>query len=249
MEEIGKYSPYSAQITSFIRQYEELRLYCDLQLQESCITRPCLLREIDFDLWISSEGCTNRELMQKGNAPYLFDSPDGKVELHHVGQNYAAPFAELTIDEHSENSQLLHISREESWRNDKKLEKAFYKERLVYWKRRAEQDYEITEHLFEPLPTSHYQKQQEYLAELRSICEAVYAQCEAADLEYLSDLARSYAMMQHVGATTMGEFLQIVRQEKQEEIRCTVCQSTDLLLVNFVMLVIALYRNKVVVST
>lgn len=227
LEEIRKFSPYSAQITSFIRQYEELRLYCDLQLQESEITRPCILREIDFDLWITSEGCINRELMQKGNAPYLFDAPNGKMELHHIGQDYSAPFAELTIDEHSENSQLLHVSREESWRNDKKLEKAFIKERSAYWKKRVKLDYVIAEHGFEALPASHYQKQQEYLAELRNICEAVYMQCEAEDLDYLSDLARSYAMMQRVGATTMGEFLQVVRQEKQEEIHCTVCGFTD----------------------
>lgn len=227
LEEIRKCSPYSAQITSFIRQYEELRLYCDLQLQESSITRPCIIRDIDLDLWVASENCTNRELMQKGNAPYLFDDPAGKIELHHIGQDYSAPFAELTLDEHGENSQLLHASRDESWRNDKKLEKDFYKERSAYWKQRVKQDYSVIEQTFQALPPSHYQNQQEYLEELREICEAVYMQCEAEDLDYLSDLARSYAMMHRVGATTMSEFLHSVRTEKQEEIRCPVCQSTD----------------------
>lgn len=227
LEEIRKYSPYSAQITSYIRQYEELRLFCDLQLRESQITRPCIIRDIDFDLWITSENCTNRELMQKGNSPYLFDAPVGKIELHHIGQDYAAPFAELTLDEHDENSQLLHASREESWRADQKLEKAFSKERSAYWKQRARQDYHISEQPLQALPQSHYQIQQEYLAELRSICEAVYMQCEAEDLDYLSDLARSFAMMRRVGATTMSEFLHIVRTEKQEEICCTACQSTN----------------------
>ena len=230
LEDIRKYSPYSPRVTTYIRQYEELRLYYDLHLQESQITRPAIIRELDLDLWISSENCTNLELMQKGNSPYLFDAPEGKIELHHIGQDYSAPFAELTIDEHNENSQLLHISREESWRSDKKQEKAFYKERSAYWKKRAKQDYPVAQYAFDTLPTSHYQKQQDYLAALRSICEAVYMQCDADDLDYLSDLARSYAMMHRVGATTMDEFLHAVREEKQSEICCTVCQSTDYVL-------------------
>ena len=229
-EQIHKLSPYSEQITPHIQQYEELQLYCSLHLRETVLTRPSLTREIDFDLWISADGCTNLELMKKGYAPYLFDAPDGKIELHHIGQEYAAPFAELTLSEHDENSQLLHASREESWRNDNALDKAFYKERAAYWKRRAKRDYAISPHLFDALPASCYQRKPEYTAQLRELCEAVYAQCEAEDLDYLSDLAKSYAMMHRIGAGSLGEFLKNKHEEHNTEISCAACRSSDYVL-------------------
>lgn len=229
-EEIRKASPYSADITDHIRIYKELRLYHSLKLQESYITRPCLVKDIDFDLWVSSEKCTNLELIQKGKSPYAFDAPEGRIELHHIGQDYNAPFVELTLEEHNDNSQLLHYSRMESWRSNKSLSRAFEMERISYWKRRAKQDYTISETAFEELEEVHYQKQQEYTAELRETCEEIYRQCGVEDLDYLSDLAKSYAMMQRVGATTMSEFLSNVREARHQEIRCPSCKSSDYIL-------------------
>lgn len=229
-EEIAKASPYSADVTPHIRIYNELRLYCSLQLQESFITRPCLVKDIDFDLWVSSENCTNLELMQKGKSPYAFDAPEGRIEIHHIGQNHAAPFVELTWEEHNDNSQLLHFSHQESWRSDKSLSSAFEMERVSYWKRRAKQDYIISDTAFTELEEIPYKKQQEYAAELRDTCEEIYRQCDIEDLEYLSDLAKSYAMMQRVGATTMSEFLSNVRDAQQSEILCPSCKSTDYIL-------------------
>ena len=229
-EEIAKASPYSADITPHIRIYNELRLYYSLQLQESYITRPCLVREIDFDLWVTSENCTNLDLMQKGKSPYAFDAPEGRIEIHHIGQNHAAPFVELTQEEHNENSQLLHFSRQESWRTDNALSGAFDTERISYWKRRAKRDYIIAEIAFPKLQEAPYKKQQEYAAELRDTCEEIYRQCDIEDLEYLSDLAKSYAMMQRVGASTMSEFLSNVRDARQMEIHCPSCKSTNYVL-------------------
>lgn len=229
-EEIGRVSPYSADITSHIHIYNELRLYHSLQLQESYITRPCLVTDIDFNLWISAEKCTNLELMQKGKAPYAFDAPEGRIELHHIGQDYNAPFVELTLEEHNDNSQLLHYSHKESWRSNKSLSSAFEMERASYWKRRAKKDYTVSELPSAELEEVHYKKQQEYTAELRETCEEIYRQCDAEDLDYLSDLAKSYAMMQRVGATTMSEFISNVREARQTAIQCPSCKASDYIL-------------------
>lgn len=229
-EEIGRVSPYSADITSHIHIYKELWLYHSLQLQESYITRPCLVKDIDFDLWISAEKCTNLELMQKGKSPYAFDAPEGRIELHHIGQDYNAPFVELTLEEHNDNSQLLHYSRKESWRSNKALSSAFETERISYWKRRAKRDYTIAEWPSAELADVHYKKQQEYTAELRETCEEIYRQCDAEDLDYLSDLAKSYAMMQRVGASTMSEFISNVREARQTAIQCPSCKASDYIL-------------------
>lgn len=229
-EEIRKASPYSADITSHIRIYNELRLYCSLQLRESYITRPCLVKDIDFDLWITAENCTNLDLMQKGKSPYAFDAPEGRIDIHHIGQNYDAPFAELTLEEHNDNSQLLHYSRNESWRSNKSLSSEFEMERISYWKRRAKMDYIISNSSFAELKEVQYKKQQEYTAELRETCEEIYRQCDTEDLDYLSDLAKSYAMMQRVGATSLSEFLSNVRELRQVEVCCPFCKSTDYIL-------------------
>lgn len=226
-EEIRRASPYSDDITRYIRQYDELRLYGSLELRESFITRPVLIQDIDFDLWISSEKQTNLELMQKGNAPYAFDAPEGQIHLHHIGQNYQAPFAELTLEDHNSNSQLLHFSRETSWRNNKNAEKTFALERTTYWKLRAKKDYIVGEHSFDIPKLRPFKKQQAYLTELRETCEEIFSQCPVEDLDYLSDLAKSYAMMQRVGASSMREFLQNTRDARQTDIQCPACKSSD----------------------
>lgn len=221
--EIQRLSPYSNEITPYITQYNELQLYCSLQLKESYITRPAIIRDIDFDLWIASENCSNLELMQKGCAPYEFDAPEGKIELHHIGQDDNAPLAELTWEEHDENSKLLHPSHEDSWRSKKGRELQFNAERTEYWKRRAKQDYLMADYLPQELPANQFQNQKEYTDEIRKTCEALFSQCQAEDLDYLSDLAKSYGLMQRIGSTTLSQFLQITQQEHNGEITCPGC--------------------------
>ena len=229
-EAIRKASPYSDRITAHIRTYDELRFYCSLNLQECAVTRPALVKTVDPSLWISSEGCTNLDLMQKGNAPYSFDAPEGKIELHHIGQAYTAPFAELTVEEHQSNGHLLHFSYEQSWRNNESLERSFYTERTIYWKNRVNQETVIADFKFDTPKYDPVRKSQEYCAELRKVCEEIYEQCPPDDLEYLSDLANSYALMQRVGATTMREFLQNSRDAFQTDVSCPACKSGDYVL-------------------
>lgn len=224
LSEIRKRSPYSDKITPHIRSYQELDLYGSLCLRESCITRPCLVQDVDFDLWVPSENCTNQDLMKKGLAPYKHSGADGKVELHHVGQDYDGPFVELTAGEHDANNKLLHPSHKESWRNDPELEAAFEKERAQYWMARAEGRYEISSHSFENFVSPELSARYEYSLVLRDACEELFSGCTVEDLDYLSDVAKSFSMMRQVGAATFDEFVQKNRDAKP---LCPRCGSTD----------------------
>ena len=51
---IDEDSPYSDQITSAINHYDELCLYNNLKLKEAYVNRPALIKDIDWDLFISS---------------------------------------------------------------------------------------------------------------------------------------------------------------------------------------------------
>ena len=226
-EKLNQLSPYSSDITSFIRTNDELKLYVSLQLRESYLTRPTLVADIDPELWIESEKATNQELMAKGRAPYTYDAPEGRIDLHHIGQDYSAPFAELTQEQHEQRSRLLHSSGEPSWRNQKKQEKAFQSERKSYWIKRAGGENVIDQFPVLIDDKTSFAPHQEYQAELREICEEIYRQSEGADLDYLADLARSYAMMRRIGATTIGEFLKNERDATQQDVRCTSCKSSD----------------------
>lgn len=157
----------------------------------------------------------------------MFDSPEGEIQLHHIGQEYSAPFAELTIAEHNSNSHLLHNSHEDSWRRKQGLETAFEKERAKYWKKRSAKDYTIAEKAFQELPDSESSNRRDYLAELRNLCETIYAQCDAGDLDYLADLAHSYAMMNRLGAATMDSFIEGVHQERKTKLKCPHCGCSD----------------------
>ena len=226
-EQLKRISPYSKDITAYINSCDELQLYISLHLRESYLTRPTLVMDIEPDLWIESEKATNLELMARGRPPYIYDTPEGRIELHHIGQNYDAPFVELTQDEHDRNSQILHTSKQASWRNNKKLVKSFESERSAYWIKRSQGEYTIDEipetTAMEVAPES----RKDYLAELRDICEEIYKQSEIDDLDYLSDLAKSYAMMRRIGALSMGEFLKNERFEQNIDIHCTSCSASN----------------------
>ncbi|MCC8096979.1 MAG: HNH/ENDO VII family nuclease, partial [Eubacterium sp.] len=86
------------------KQYDDV--YKNADLHEGEINgRDCLLKDIDLDYVDEKTGLTNRERMQKGRSPY--DSKTGeKIELHHMGQDFDSPFAELT--ENSEHGDGNH---------------------------------------------------------------------------------------------------------------------------------------------
>lgn len=136
---IRRRSPYSQRINEHIRGGKELDLYMDLGLQEAIITRPALVMDIDPYFRLPS-GESNAERMAKGKAPY--DPTSGTViDLHHIGQRYDAPYAELPHSIHDAPGihSALHRSRSASWRNNPKLASEHNNEAMRYWKQRGEE--------------------------------------------------------------------------------------------------------------
>lgn len=144
INEIKKISPYSEKITPFIRNVEELKIYLELDLKENYITRPTLLIDIDINYRANSDS-TNLEKMLKGSPPY--DYRTGQViELHHIGQNYDSPFAELPQLIHCGTGMfgIFHNLQIESWRVNKECVIKTQNEVSQYWIKRGEQLYEIS---------------------------------------------------------------------------------------------------------
>lgn len=144
IDEIQKLSPYSEKITPYIRNVEELNKYLELSLKEGFITRPTLLIDIDINYRVNG-GLTNLEKMSKGNPPY--DYKTGKViELHHIGQHYDSPFAELPQLIHGGTGvfSIFHNLQIESWRLNKDCVLKTQNEISRYWIKRGEQLHEIS---------------------------------------------------------------------------------------------------------
>ncbi len=138
--EINEKSNYSDEVNEKISSVEELEVYQKANLREETVDgRPCLVRDdIDMDYINPKDGKTNRELMEMGRAPY--DAKTGeRIELHHIGQDYDSPLAELTEDtEHEDYYSTLHTKEGESWRNDSKKENHYNNtQRPNHWKARA----------------------------------------------------------------------------------------------------------------
>ncbi|MBQ5823451.1 MAG: nuclease [Clostridia bacterium] len=138
--EINEKSNYSDEVNEHISSVEELEVYQKANLREENVDgRVCLVRDkIDMDYVDPKSGMTNRELMEKGRAPY--DAKTGeRIELHHIGQDYDSPLAELTADsEHGNCYSSLHTKDGESWRNDSQKSNHYNNvERPEHWKSRA----------------------------------------------------------------------------------------------------------------
>ena len=144
IDEIQKLSPYSEKITPYIRNIEELQKYLELNLKEGFITRPTLLINIDINYRVNG-GSTNLEKMLKGSPPS--DYRTGQViELHHIGQHYDSPFAELPQLIHGGTGMfgIFHNLQIESWRVNKDCIIKTQNEISQYWIKRGEQLYEIS---------------------------------------------------------------------------------------------------------
>ena len=233
MEHILRDSPYSDLINTYISNYREFNLYYTLKLQEAKVTRAALIKDIDFDLWITSENATNRDLMLKGRSPYAYDGEDGRIELHHIGQQYDAPFAELTVKEHMMygNNQIFHTSESESWRNDNKKEKAFLSERTLYWKKRAKKQITvISSNEFKDLENKDFQLPAELREKIIETVELLFNECTVSDLDYLSDLAKSYSLVKQTGVSSISELIITVRTDTNKGIRCSNCKSNEYVL-------------------
>lgn len=138
--EINEKSNYSEEVNEHISSVEELEVYQKANLKEEKIDgRTCLVRDdIDMDYVDPKTGYTNQMLMEKGRSPYDAETGE-KIELHHIGQEYDSPLAELTeSSEHKEKYSSLHTKKEESWRKDSKKSNHYNNvERSEHWKSRA----------------------------------------------------------------------------------------------------------------
>lgn len=118
---------WSDGIIDHIENMAQYEIYKSADLHEVEIDgRKCLVKDIDMDYIDPKTGMTNRELMENGRSP--IDSKTGeKIELHHMGQDYDSPFAELCENsEHGDgNHSILHTKSEDSWRSDTKLKNQY----------------------------------------------------------------------------------------------------------------------------
>lgn len=134
---IHKASPYSDQITTYISSLDELNAYLSFGLKETILTRPALITIIDPFYIDEDDEKNNIEKMLLGKPP--IDAATGSIiHLHHLGQQYEAPFAELPQEVHESNGFILHkMNAEESWRQDKSKLNDFAAEKRRYWILRA----------------------------------------------------------------------------------------------------------------
>lgn len=132
---------WSDTVIDHIESKGQREIYEKAGLHEEIINgRPCLCKEVDMNYIDPKTGMTNRELMAKGRSP--IDAETGeRIELHHMGQGYDAPFAELCADsEHGDgNYSVLHTKSEGSWRNNQDLKNQYNNiDRPNHWKAIAE---------------------------------------------------------------------------------------------------------------
>ena len=130
---------WSDEIIGHIESWEQYEVYRDADLHEAEVNgRKCLVKNIDLDYIDEKTGLTNRELMEKGRSP--IDSKTGeKIELHHMGQSFDSPFAELTENsEHGgKNDCILHDKDVVSWRREPELKNQYQNhDRPNHWKNR-----------------------------------------------------------------------------------------------------------------
>lgn len=141
-KQIKEETGWSDEIIEAIKSKEQYEIYKKADLHEAVIDgRKCLVKDIDMDYVDPKTGMTNRELMKNGRSP--IDSKTGeKVELHHIGQEFDSPLAELTENtEHGDgNDAILHDKKAESWRQDSEKEKIYNNvQRPNHWKARAKE--------------------------------------------------------------------------------------------------------------
>ncbi len=145
--QIIKETGWPPEIVENIGSMEQYEIYKDANLKFTEINgRPCLVKDIDMNYVSPStidinnpEGLTNRQLLEKGRAPYDAKTNEA-IELHHIGQDYNSPFAELCENsEHGDgNDSTLHPKRIESWRQNLSLKNRYNNiDRPRHWKARV----------------------------------------------------------------------------------------------------------------
>lgn len=134
-DQTDKNCDWDNRITDYIRDQAQMDIYRKADLKQAEINdRMCLIKDIDYDYVDEKTGLTNRELMAKGRSP-IDSITNEKIELHHIGQEFDSPFAELTENsEHGDgNHKVLHPKVLDSWRNDKALKKEYNNQKTKHW--------------------------------------------------------------------------------------------------------------------
>ncbi len=224
-------SPYSNEINDSFSGYDEFYHLVSIGLKEATVTRKALIRDIDFELFITEKQCTNYELVMKGLSPYIRDSKDSYLILHHIGQKFDAPFAELTFEEHElyGNSKLLHDNKIESWRREENKEREFETERIAYWKMRAKKHYsQHCESADIDLITKHDFGKKDNLKDITDAIEKLFAECSIGDLHYISNLAQSHILTKEAGVNSIEEYIVKLRDADGGKITCPACSSDNI---------------------
>ena len=135
---ITKNSTFTQHINCYIHSVKELQFYQQAQLREVVITRPALIMDIDLN-YRAPNGATNAQRLAEGLPPYD-PITSSVIDLHHIGQQYDSPFAELPHSVHNAPglSSLLHQAKKPSWRRNPDLVKQYLKETVDYWRMRGE---------------------------------------------------------------------------------------------------------------
>lgn len=132
---------WSDEIIDHIESMEQYEVYKEAGLHEGEVNgRKCLLKDIDPDYVDPKTGMTNRERMERGLSPIEAKTGE-KIELHHIGQDFDSPFAELCENsEHGDGKHsILHTSTEGSWRNDPEMDRDYKNQKRHHWQTRAQE--------------------------------------------------------------------------------------------------------------
>jgi hypothetical protein len=136
-EKIKQETGWSDEIVDATKTKEEYEIYKNAGLKEVEINgKPCLIRT-DIDLEQKDElERTNKDRMEQGLAP--LDKKGNSIELHHIGQKFDSPLAELTSEEHrgKGNDAILHDKIKES-EIDRRV---FQKEKEEHWEIRVKEE-------------------------------------------------------------------------------------------------------------
>lgn len=141
-QNIKEETGWSDEIIDHIKDMDQYEIYKNADLHEAEINgRKCLIKDIDMDYVDPKTGMTNRErLSHKPHPLSPIDSKTGeKIELHHMGQEFDAPFAELCENsEHGDgNHSVLHDVNSESWRRDPEKKHEYQEQKDAHWNNRV----------------------------------------------------------------------------------------------------------------
>lgn len=140
-EAIKEETGWSDEIVDNVRNEGSYEIYKNADIREGSTNGGQHLQQPEIDRGYKDDfGRTNEERMRQGLSAY--DAKTGeKIELHHMGQKPDSPFAELreNLDHGDGNHHILHDIKSESWRHEPGRVAEYAKQKVEYWKARAEQ--------------------------------------------------------------------------------------------------------------